>query len=139
MDDFFSKAPSSRPFKVADQLRKELAQIFQFELKDPRVGMLTITDVRVTKDLSVADIYFSDLMLMTKESSMTDEEAMQKYREEEKALEGANSFIRREIGRRVKLRIVPELRYHYDDLPREAGKIESALLKAKAKDSDISE
>lgn len=135
MNDFLNRNPSSRPFKVADQIKKELAQIFQFELKDPRVGMLTVTDVRVTNDLSVADVYFSDLMLMTKESVLSEQELSDKQREIEKALGHANPFIRREIAKRVKLRVTPELRYHYDDLPREAEKIEAALSKAKAKDA----
>lgn len=92
-----------RNLRVAEQLRKEIAQIVQEEIKDPHIKMLTITRVTVSPDLRVAKIYLSVIG-----DPQTRTATMQ-------ALEHARSFIRTLIGQRIVLRYTPELIFLYDD------------------------
>lgn len=95
--------PSTRVQRVARQIQQELSRIIECQLKDPRVGMVTLTHVDVSPDLRVARVYFSRLG--------TGEE-----RESAKAaLTHAAGFLRRELGNAVTLRYLPELRFHVDD------------------------
>lgn len=94
---------STRIAKVASQVQQELSQILEAQLKDPRVGMVTVTSVDMTPDLRVARVYFSRLG-----SAAAREDARQ-------ALEHAAGFLRRELGRRLRLRYLPELRFFVDD------------------------
>lgn len=97
-------ATSQRQERVAQQIRRELGDLFREGLKDDRLGetLMSVTDVRLTKDLSVATVYVSVL---------GDEE------EQETAMsvvDRATSYIRKEIGQRIQLRHVPELRFVLD-------------------------
>ncbi|KIL39205.1 ribosome-binding factor A [Gordoniibacillus kamchatkensis] len=91
-----------RQSRVGEQIKKELSQLIQKELKDPRIGFLTITGVDVTGDLSQAKVYLSVLG--------TDEQKQDTL----KALAKANGFLRTEIGKRIRLRKVPELLFKTD-------------------------
>ena len=101
--------------KVAGIIQKEVSEIIQFELKDPKIGFITITDVTVTNDLSIAKIYVSFLG--------------QKAREEAgmKALERSKGFIRTNLAKRMTLRKVPELKFKIDDSLERGNKIEKIL------------
>lgn len=101
--------------KVAGIIQKEVSEIIQFELKDPKIGFITITDVTVTNDLSIAKIYVSFLG--------------QKAREEAgmKALERSKGFIRTNLAKRMTLRKVPELQFKIDDSLERGNKIEKIL------------
>ena len=101
--------------KVAGIIQKEVSEIIQFELKDPKIGFITITDVIVTNDLSIAKIYVSFLG--------------QKAREEAgmKALERSKGFIRTNLAKRMTLRKVPELQFKIDDSLERGNKIEKIL------------
>lgn len=94
-----------RTGRVGEQLKKELSQIIQSELKDPRVGFITVTGVEVTSDLSQAKVYISVLGNdEQKENTLL-------------ALGRATGFIRSEVGRRIRLRHTPELLFKLMPLP----------------------
>ncbi|WP_191601071.1 30S ribosome-binding factor RbfA [Marinomonas algicola] len=96
----------SRTSRIGDQLQKELASIIQFEVKDPRLGLVTINEVRVAKDLGYADIYYTVLGM---------DDKPEKLAENQVALDSAKNFLRRRLSQEVKLRIMPHLRFHYDN------------------------
>lgn len=99
----------SREFKrsdrVAQELQKEVAVILQREVKDPRIGMVTVSDVEVSKDLAYAKIFVTFLF-------DNDPEAIKQGM---KGLEKASPYIRTLLGKAMRLRIVPELRFVYDE------------------------
>ncbi|MDD6910335.1 30S ribosome-binding factor RbfA [Actinobacillus minor] len=99
----------SREFKrsdrVAQELQKEIAIILQREVKDPRIGMVTVSDVEVSRDLAYAKIFVTFLF-------DNDQEAIKQGM---KGLEKASPYIRSLVGKAMRLRIVPELRFIYDE------------------------
>ncbi len=90
-----------RSQRVASQLKRELADLIRLELKDPRLAWVTVDEVEVSRDLSVAKVYVSTLEDAQLEASL-------------EALKAAAPCLRRELGRRLKLRIIPELRFYRD-------------------------
>ncbi|GIM47843.1 ribosome-binding factor A [Collibacillus ludicampi] len=88
--------------RVGEQIKKEISDIIQNELKDPRIGFVTVTSVEASGDLQHARIFIS---------VMGSEE---QRRETLQALERAKGFIRSEIGKRIRLRLTPELSFHLD-------------------------
>jgi len=121
----------SRDLKVADFIRDEVAQIIQHEMRDPRVGnFVSVNDVRVSKDLSYADIYVSSLQ--------ADSEAQRT--ELIGVLNGAAGFFRSTLAKRHKMRTTPKPRFHYDELieagPRLEKLIDQAMQSAGPKSSD---
>lgn len=107
--------PSLRTRRVADLLGREIASIIQRDIKDPRIGFLTVTGSDVSPDLKSAKIYYTVL---------GDEE---KRAEAAAALEKAKGFIRREVGMRIELKSVPEIRFIYDDTLDRGLRIERLL------------
>ncbi|MFV9509812.1 30S ribosome-binding factor RbfA [Tepidibacillus sp. LV47] len=101
--------------RVGEQIKKEISQILQYDLKDPRIGFVTVTAVKVTGDLSQATIYVS---IMGNEdevkSSLT-------------ALEKAKGYIRSEIGKRIRLRHTPEIIFKQDESIAYGNRIEELL------------
>ncbi|MFW9299888.1 30S ribosome-binding factor RbfA [Glaesserella parasuis] len=94
----------SRADRVAQELQKEIAIILQREVKDPRIGMVTVSDVEISRDLAYAKVFVTFLF-------DSDESAV------ERGLEGLNKasgYIRTLVGKAMRLRIVPELRFVYD-------------------------
>ncbi|MCB8889119.1 30S ribosome-binding factor RbfA [Vreelandella malpeensis] len=94
-----------RTDRVADQLQKELAVLIQREVKDPRLGMITVSGATVSRDLGYADIYVT----------LLGEQAPERIKENLQVLKRASGFLRSQIAKRIKLRHVPELRFHYDE------------------------
>ncbi|WP_150539679.1 30S ribosome-binding factor RbfA [Actinobacillus vicugnae] len=98
----------SREFKrsdrVAQELQKEIAVILQREVKDPRIGMVTVSDVEVSRDLAYAKVFVTFLF-------DNDQSAIEQGM---KGLEKASPYIRSLVGKAMRLRIVPELRFIYD-------------------------
>lgn len=92
----------SRQEKVAEALKREISSIIQNELKDPRLGFITITRVNLSKDLRFGQIYFSVL---------SDEEGIKKAVE---GLNNAKGFVKRLISERLKLRFTPEISFKLD-------------------------
>lgn len=99
----------SREFKrsdrVAQELQKEVAVILQREVKDPRIGMVTVSDVEVSRDLAYAKIFVTFLFDNDKAA----------IAQGMKGLEKASPYIRTLVGKAMRLRIVPELRFIYDE------------------------
>ncbi|MBK7599134.1 MAG: 30S ribosome-binding factor RbfA [Acidobacteria bacterium] len=92
-----------RSNRLAEELKNEISRIVNQELRDPRVGFVTITTVKVSPDLKYARIYFSVLGSEDEKKATLE------------ALSSAAGFIRRQIGLRIKLRHVPEMTFSYDD------------------------
>ena len=91
-----------RPQKVADLIQRELSDLLHREVRDPRVGMVTITAVDVSPDLSHAKVFFT---ILEKE----------KQNETTNALQRAAGFLRSQLAHRIKLYATPELRFVYDE------------------------
>lgn len=105
----------NRTGRVGEQIKKELSVLIQSELKDPRIGFVTVTGVDVTSDLSQAKVYLS---------VFGDEE---KKNESLKGLEKANGFLRTELGKRIRLRHTPELIFKIDESIAYGSRIEKLL------------
>jgi ribosome-binding factor A len=110
----------SRPSRVGDQLRAELADLLAREVHDPGVGFLTITRVDVSPDLQQARAYYTTL---------GDEKAR---RESRRALQRATPFLRRQIGHRLRLKRVPELEFLFDESIEQGDRIERILQEINA-------
>ena len=108
------QAQYKRTDQVAEQIQKILAVLIHKELKDPRLGMLTINEVRVTKDLAYADVFFS---------VFPDEHAEQT----QLLLSNASSFLRKQLASELSTRITPKLRFRFDSSLVEGQKIDTAL------------
>jgi ribosome-binding factor A len=105
----------SRPDRVADQIRSEVASLLAREVHDPGIGFVTITRVQVTPDLQHARIHYT---------SLGDDKARAATA---KALGRASVFLRRQIGSRLRLRRVPELEFLYDESIAGQDRIEQLL------------
>ncbi|MBF8223708.1 MULTISPECIES: 30S ribosome-binding factor RbfA [Halomonadaceae] len=113
-----------RTDRVADQLQKELAVLIQREVKDPRLGMVTVSGVKVSRDLGYADVYIT----------LLGENDAETIKENLVILRRAAGFLRGQIGRRIKLRHVPELRFHYDESVVRGQRLSSLIDEAVASD-----
>lgn len=96
----------SRTDRVAQQVQQEIAMILQRDFKDPRVGWVTVSAVEVTKDLAYVTVFVTLL---------GQEDQKDKIEETITILNNAGGFFRSEIGKRMRLRIVPEIKFTYDD------------------------
>jgi ribosome-binding factor A len=94
--------PSVRQAKVAEMIKRELAEIFQREMRDPRLALASVTDVEVARDFTAAKVFVS-VIGDEKEKA----EAL-------RALQGASGFLRGQLGRAIDLRTVPALSFRYD-------------------------
>jgi ribosome-binding factor A len=112
-----------RAQRIADRVRQELSELLLYDISDPRLMGVTVTDVTVDRELAFANIYVSAL------------EGTQRAEEILEGLEHAQSFIRRELAQRVDLRSFPNLRFHWDPTSERAEHIERLL--ASLKDEDI--
>jgi ribosome-binding factor A len=110
----------SRPSRVGDQIRVELSDLLAREVQDPGIGFLTLTHVKVTPDLQQARVYYT---------TMGDERAR---RESQRALERATPFLRRQLGRRLRLRRIPELQFFFDESIERQDRIERILQEIQA-------
>ena len=103
-------AGGQRLKRMADSVQRELSEMIRQELKDPRLGgLVTISGVKVSPDLGYADVYVT---VMGRE--LTDDQNEVAHRETLDVLNRAAGFLRQELGRRIKTRITPRLRFHYD-------------------------
>ncbi|AKH63677.1 MULTISPECIES: 30S ribosome-binding factor RbfA [Photorhabdus] len=99
----------SRTQRVAQEMQKEIAIILQREVKDPRIGMATVSGVEVSRDLAYAKVFVTFLNVLTEEH---DSEVVKNGT---KALNEASGFIRSLLGKAMRLRVVPELTFSYDN------------------------
>ena len=112
----------SRTVRVAEQLRRELAVLIQQEVRDPRLGMVTVSDVEVSADLAHAKVYITIL-------DGADEAA-----ETVALLNRAAGFLRRELGRRIVLRVIPRLHFHHDRTAAQGAELSALIEKAVRED-----
>jgi len=116
-----------RTDRVAEQLQRELAQIIQMEVKDPRVGMVTVSAVEVSRDLYYATAFVTFLGIDEDDRSI---------KEAVTILNQAAGFIRSLIGKRMKMRVVPNIKFEFDASISRGSEL-SALIK-QARDQDDS-
>ncbi|HFG6798355.1 rbfA [Acinetobacter baumannii] len=103
-------AGGQRLKRMADSVQRELSELIRQELKDPRLGgLVTISGVKVSPDLGYADVYVT---VMSRE--LSDDQNEVAHRETLDILNKASGFLRQELSRRIKTRITPRLRFHYD-------------------------
>ena len=119
----------SRPDRVADQIRSELASMLARDVHDPGIGFVTLTRVRVSPDLQQARVFYTVLGDEKARTAST------------RALERAAPFLRRQIGARLRLRRAPELKFVYDDSIEGQDRIEQILkeLRGDAEPEDSKE
>ena len=108
-----------RSDRVAEQVRRDLADLIQSELKDPRVGMISLTAVELTPDYAHAKVFFTTL----------DAEHLE---EVERGLKRAAGFLRRELGRRIHIHTLPELHFVYDNSLERGASMSLLIDKASA-------
>ena len=101
----FSSKPYKRAQRVSDNIRREIANIFSFEISDPRLKGLTVTDVRLSDDLSSARIFLSSYLNQTVNE---DRDSLTK------ALENSKPFVKKKLGQNIKLKKIPELLFFID-------------------------
>ena len=108
-------------------IQEEISKIIQRELKDPRIGFVTVTGVDVTDDLRYVKVFITVLKRENKGKTL-------------KGLERAKGFIRREIGQRIKMRFTPEIEFRFDEAVEHGAHIEEILRKiATAKAQNLTE
>ena len=112
---------------MADQIRGELAQLLAREVHDPGIGFVTLTRVQVSPDIQLARVFYTVL---------GDDRARQNSA---RALERATPFLRRQIGARLRLKRVPELKFQYDEAVAGQDRIEQLLNEIHAADRDAGE
>ncbi len=113
----------SRPDRVADQIRGEIGQLLAREVHDPGIGFVTITRVQVSPDLQQARVFYT--VLGTQGPGVGSDARARST--SAKALDRAAPFLRRQIGARLRLRRVPELRFVYDESIAGQDRIEQLL------------
>jgi len=114
-------AEFSRTQRLGEQIKRDLALLIQRELKDPRIGMVTVNFVDLSKDLSYADVNITVLVA---------DDSDEKIIESLTILNEASAFLRMELGRALKVRKVPHLRFHYDDSLKRGARINALIHQA---------
>ncbi|KGM13200.1 30S ribosome-binding factor RbfA [Cellulomonas bogoriensis] len=114
-----------RARKIADRIKEVVAQMLDSRVKDPRLGFVTVTDVRVTGDLQHASIFYTVL---------GDAEARAGSAA---ALESAKGLIRSEVGKQLSIRLTPTLEFVADAVPENAQHLEEVLRAAAARDAEL--
>jgi ribosome-binding factor A len=112
----------SRPARIGEEIRQELSELLMREVKDPGIGFITITFVKVSPDLQVARAYYT---------LIGDEQAR---KQTARALERATPFLRRQIAGRLRLRRAPELTFQFDESVEREQRIEALLQEIHAND-----
>ena len=112
----------ARTGRVAEQIQRELAELVQMEVKDPRVGLVTLTGVEVTQDYAHAKVYFTTLG--------SAEQAPQA----QIGLQHAAGFLRSQLAHRMKLRVMPQLHFIYDSSVERGVRLSQLIDEAVAED-----
>lgn len=117
-----SKPTYKRAERVSDQMKHEIADILMRKIRDPRIGFVTVTDVEVADDLRNAKVFISVLGEGRAETL--------------KGIESAAPFIRAELGRRMRMKFVPELLFRYDDTAERGAHIMQLLNEIESADKN---
>ena len=104
-----------RLHRISDRIKRELSEMLIFELSDPRIKGVFITDVNIDRELAFANIYISAI------------EGSERAKEALAGFNNASGYIRRNLAKRVTLRSFPQLRFHWDPSPEKADQIEGIL------------
>ncbi len=113
-----------RATRVGEQIKKEVSEIVQRQLKDPQLGFVTITGVELTDDLKTAKIFYS--VLGNQESK----------KNSELALNRARNFVQAEIGKRIRIRNTPQISFKYDGSIEYGARIEELIRKIHRQDEE---
>ncbi|MEQ6896767.1 30S ribosome-binding factor RbfA [Microbacterium sp. KR10-403] len=116
---------SERQARLADRIRVLIAQRLEKGLRDPRLGFVTITDVKVTGDLQHASVFYTVLGDEKERADTAD------------ALKAATGMLRSEVGRQLAIRLTPTLEFIPDAIPENAGHIEDLLREAHERDAHV--
>lgn len=111
----------SRGRKIGDLIQRELAVLIQREIKDPRIGMVTINEATVSRDLAFSDVYFT--VLPSENTEIVEE-----------VLNEASGFLRSQLAKVLSTRTTPKLRFHYDNTIESGARMNKAIDKALARD-----
>jgi ribosome-binding factor A len=112
---------SNRLGRISDQLKQQLALLIQNELRDPRLGMVSVLDVKVSRDLAHADVFITVLNAEPKEAVA--------------ALNNASGFLRSLLAKNLNLRVTPRLRFVFDESVERGRKLSSLIDEAVAQDA----
>jgi ribosome-binding factor A len=104
-----------RTQRIADRIREELSEMMIHEITDPRLQWVSITDVRVDRELAYANIFVSALEGAERKDEILD------------GLQHAQGFLRSELAKRIDLRSFPRLKFHWDSTPEQAERIEKLI------------
>jgi ribosome-binding factor A len=118
-------ADAARAAKMADRIQVIIAKRLERGIKDPRLGFVTITDVRVTGDLQHASVFYTVYG--------TDEERA----DSAAALKSATGMLRSEVGKNITARLTPSLEFIADGIPENAALIDSLLTEARNRDTEV--
>ncbi|MCR4554726.1 MAG: 30S ribosome-binding factor RbfA [Succinivibrionaceae bacterium] len=118
----------SRSRRVAEQLQKEIAEVLQREFKDPRVGFVTVSGVDLSNDLMYSKVYVTFLNM-----------EKDKIGEAVKVLNGAVGFFRSMVGKKMKLRVVPNITFVYDDTLVKGMELSELITKSVRHDHELQE
>ncbi len=116
---------SPRVRKIADRIKVIVAEMLERRIKDPRLGFVTVTDVRLTGDTQQATIFYT---VFGEEEELAGTAA---------ALESAKGLIRSEVGKQLGMRHVPSLEFIHDALPETARQLDEVLARAKEQDAQV--
>jgi ribosome-binding factor A len=111
-----------RTDRIADVMQRELSQIIQKEMKDPRISMVTIAEIKISKDLSFAKVYVSVMFEEKAEETM-------------RTLNSAAKFLRSELAKKIQMRTMPQLTFVYDDTTIKANRISKLIDEAIKQDN----
>ena len=118
---------SPRVRKIADRIQVIVAEMLERRIKDPRLGFVTVTDVRVTGDSQQASVFYT---VLGEEADLVSTAV---------ALESAKGILRSEVGKQLGMRHVPTLEFIHDALPETARHLDEVLAKARAVDEAVAE
>lgn len=110
-----------RGLRVADQIQRDLSELISFELKDPRVGMITLTEVQLTPDYAHAKIFFTTLV--------DDDKAVQQTMA---GLQAAAGYLRNQLGKRLHIHTLPQLHFVHDSSTRRGMEMSQLIAQANA-------
>jgi len=112
-----------RAERVADAIRKEISSILLREISDPRIGPITVTDAKLSDDLRQAKIYF---VQMGRDKGS---------RDIEENLQRASGFLKKELGKRLRLRHIPDIHFYYDESFEYGSRIDRILAEVKKEET----
>ncbi|RLQ20608.1 30S ribosome-binding factor RbfA [Seongchinamella sediminis] len=117
----------ARTQRVADYLQRELAELIQHEVRDPRVGMVSITGVDVSRDMGHARVYYTAMNASSAEEASESTEALNR----------AAGFLRSQLSRDSSMRMVPQLRFYFDTSVGRGRDLEELIRKAAESDREL--